>query len=154
MPELPEVEITKRIFSKHLKNTKVTKVQVFKKNLRWEVSAKFKTLFTNSILLKPYRLGKFIIVPTNKKISLIIHLGMTGYLKINYKKKYREKHDHIKLTMINKKKEKIFLLFNDTRRFGFIDYCEENLLNKHFFIKILGVVPLTKKLNKVYLFEN
>ena len=52
MPELPEVEITKRIFSKHLKNTKVTKVQVFKKNLRWEVSAKFKTLFTNSILLK------------------------------------------------------------------------------------------------------
>ena len=77
---------------------------------------------------------------------------MTGYLKINYKKKYREKHDHIKLTMINKKR-KDFLLFNDTRRFGFIDYCEENLLNKHFLIKNLGVEPLTKKLNKVYLFE-
>ena len=153
MPELPEVEITKRIFSKHLKNTKVTKVDLFKKNLRWEVCEKIKTLFTNSILLEPYRLGKFIIVPTNTKISLIIHLGMTGYLKINYKKQPLEKHDHIKLTMINKNNEKIFLLFNDTRRFGFIDYCDENSLNKHFLIKNLGVEPLTEELNKVYLYE-
>ncbi len=91
MPELPEVEITKRIFSKHLKNTKVIKFEIFKKNLRWEVSKKIKTLFINSILLEPYRLGKFIIVPTNTKISLIIHLGMTGYLKINYKKKTSRK---------------------------------------------------------------
>ena len=82
MPEMPEVEITKRILEKQLKFLKICKIQIFKKELRWIIKNELKKLFLDCIILKPFRLGKYIIIPTNKNICLIIHLGMSGVLKI------------------------------------------------------------------------
>ena len=153
MPEMPEVEITKRILEKQLKFLKICKIQIFKKELRWIIKNELKKLFLDCIILKPFRLGKYIIIPTNKNLCLIIHLGMSGVLKIKIKNEKLEKHDHVKFTMLDKNEKKIYLIYNDPRRFGFIDYCYKNKLKCHFLLKNLGVEPLSNNLNKDYLLK-
>lgn len=153
MPELPEVEITKQVVEKELKSSEICKIDVFQEKLRWIINKKLKKLFVNCIILKPFRLGKYIIIPTNKKICLIIHLGMSGVLKIKKKIVRLEKHDHVKFTMLDENKNKIYLIYNDPRKFGFIDYCYENKLKYHFLLKNLGVEPFSNNLNKNYLLK-
>ncbi len=150
MPELPEVETTKNILSSFITNAKVNKVEIYKNKLRWPINEEFKLDFKNSIILNPFRLGKYILIPTNKNKYLLIHLGMSGFLKIIKTNEEVKKHDHIKFTFINKKNKKIYVFYNDTRRFGFIDYFNKKDLHKHFLLKKLGVEPLSSKLNQEY----
>ncbi len=153
MPEMPEVEITKRILEKQLKFLKICKIQIFKKELRWIIKNELKKLFLDCIILKPFRLGKYIIIPTNKNICLIIHLGMSGVLKIKIKNEKLEKHDHVKFTMLDENEKKSYLIYNDPRRFGLIDYCYKNKLKYHFLLKNLGIEALSKGLNSDYLLK-
>ena len=106
MPELPEVEITKRVLEKELKYSQIYNIEIFEEKLRWTIKKELKKLFVKCIILKPLRLGKYIIIPTNKKICLLIHLGMSGVLKIKRKNLRLEKHDHVKFTMLDKNKKK------------------------------------------------
>ena len=153
MPELPEVETTKNALSNFIRESKVIEVEIFKEELRWPINNNLKSDIKNSIILNPFRLGKYIIVPTDRNKCLLLHLGMSGFLKISKKKIKVKKHDHVKFTFLNTKHEKIYVLFNDTRRFGFIDYFDNDKLNEHFLIKKLGVEPLSSDLNAEYLLK-
>ena len=86
MPELPEVETTKNALSNFIKEAKVIEVQIFKEELRWPINNNLKSDIKNSIILNPFRLGKYIIVPTDRNKCLLLHLGMSGFLKISKKK--------------------------------------------------------------------
>ena len=153
MPELPEVEITKNTLSKFIKKTKVIKIEIFKKELRWPIDCRLKSELKNSIILNPFRLGKYILIPTDKNKCILLHLGMSGFIKISKKNLKVEKHDHIKFTFLNIKNEQINMLFNDTRRFGFIDCFDNDKLYEHFLIKKLGTEPLSLELNAEYLLK-
>ena len=101
MPELPEVESTKNVLLKIIKNTKICKVEIFNNKLRWEIKDSVKKSLTKVVLKKPYRLGKYILIPTNTNKTILIHLGMSGSLKIQKEKLVLLKHDHVKFTLLS-----------------------------------------------------
>ena len=153
MPELPEVETTKNTLSKFIKKAKIIEVKIFRKDLRWPINFKIKSDIENSIILNPFRLGKYILIPTDKNKCLLLHLGMSGFLKISKTKMRAEKHDHVKFTCVNMKNEEIYIMFNDARRFGFVDCFDSKKLHEHFLIKKLGVEPFSLDLNVKYLLK-
>ena len=67
MPELPEVETTKNVLLKNIKNTEICKVEIFNNRLRWKIKDDVKKSLTKAIFKKPYRIGKYILIPTDRK---------------------------------------------------------------------------------------
>ena len=142
MPELPEVETTVKSLN-ILKNKKVTNLHVYTKKLRYLVPHNKLQKLINNKLINPRRISKYIILDFNNSYSLIIHLGMSGRLKILKGNTSIEKHDHISLKFSGNSS----LLFNDPRRFGFIDIiASDDVINLRY-IKKLGTDALDKKLS-------
>ena len=145
MPELPEVETTVRAISK-FKNKTLKEIIVHNKNLRWKVVDKVELANKNKKIKEIERRAKYILIHFDDS-SLMIHLGMSGKLRIQkIKNNFFMKHDHAELIF---SKEKI--IFNDPRRFGSIHLTND--FKHHKLIKNLGVEPLSKSFNKSYLFN-
>ena len=151
MPELPEVETVRLALSKLIKNTKVIEVEILRKDLRWKIKNTLKKSLKNDILIESYRRGKYILIPTLRDNILLIHLGMSGQIKIRNKKEILLKHDHVRITIESANKNFYYIIYNDPRRFGYIDLFNKNEIKKHFLLKNLGVDPFSKKFNKEYL---
>ena len=151
MPELPEVETVSLALSKIVKNSKVIKIRVFRKDLRWKIKENLAKDLQQNILKTPYRRGKYILIPTFKDNILLIHLGMSGQIKITANKKIKSKHDHV-IMIIETKDNKIYsITYNDPRRFGYIDFFQIKEIENHFLLKNLGVEPLGNDFNIDYL---
>ena len=78
---------------------------------------------------------------------------MSGFVKISDKDQLKHKHDHLKLITMDKNKKKLFVIYNDVRKFGYIGCCKEENLKNHFLLKNLGLEPLSKKLDNKYLLK-
>ena len=85
MPELPEVEVTKRTLEKRILSKKIIKVLIKNVNLRYKVNPRLKNL-KGLFIKKIVRRSKFLLLFFNKDFVLLVHLGMTG--KFLIKKKY------------------------------------------------------------------
>ena len=86
----------------------------------------------------------------NNSHTIVIHLGMSGRLRlININNFKRKKHDHF----ILRTNQDHCLIFNDARKFGFIDYGKDNLINKKKYISKLGEEALGRKLTDKYLYS-
>lgn len=151
MPELPEVETVSLALSKLIKNTKVIEVEILRKDLRWKIKNTLKKILKNDTLIDSYRRGKYILIPTFKDNILLIHLGMSGQIKIRNKKEILLKHDHVRITIESANKNFYYIIYNDPRRFGYIDLFNKNEIKNHFLLKNLGVDPFSKKFNEEYL---
>ena len=94
MPELPEVETTLRGIEPHILNKKISSFLVRQDSLRWVVPTK---LIQNKLINKTFskitRRGKYLLLESSNE-SLIVHLGMSGSLRISSKDNLK-KHDHI-----------------------------------------------------------
>jgi len=148
MPELPEVETVKRALDKTISNKKIIDFYHGEKNLRFPFPRKHSKEIIGNKILRPYRLGKYCILPLSSKKNLLIHLGMSGKISILKKRPKMRKHDHILISL----EEEIYLVYNDQRRFGFIDLIDSNVY-KNKFIKKLGPEPLLKDFNGEYLYK-
>ena len=146
MPELPEVETSKRYIKHFLLNSKIINIRTNVPKLRWRINSDINFFFNNTIILKISRIGKYILINTSNKSTLILHLGMSGYLSIKETNFKKNKHDHIIINFENLNGEKKSLIFNDQRRFGYIDFQHTPSLKKHFLIKKLGIDGLSKNL--------
>ncbi len=148
MPELPEVETICRALKKNIKSREVSQFIVFNKNLRWKIDTKIKNLIKNNYLIKIERKGKYLLF-FFKNGSLIIHLGMTGFLKfvIKDKDKKTDTHDHYQIVF----KDGTNLVYNDIRKFGSIHWEEK--IENNFLIKNLGLEPLSDEFDSNYLYE-
>ena len=143
MPELPEVETTVRAINK-FKNKTLKEVVIHNKNLRWKVEKKVETKTKNKKVIDITRRAKYIILHLTN-FNLMIHLGMSGKLRIqNNKNNFFRKHDHAELIFNDEK-----IIFNDVRRFGSIHLTKD--YKNHFLIKELGIEPLSSVFNKDYL---
>ena len=151
MPELPEVETSKRYIEQFLLNAKILNIQTSVSKLRWEIHPDIDFFFNNTIILKINRIGKYILINTSNKNTIILHLGMSGYLSIKEKNFKKIKHDHIIINLLGLNGKKISLIFNDQRRFGHIDFHNTSSLGKHFLIKNLGIDGLSKRLKYDFL---
>ncbi len=147
MPELPEVETTIRGL-KPIVGYKIINIKINTPKLRYFIPKSL--LLINSVkITKITRKGKFIIFYLQNNHSIVFHLGMSGRLRL-YKKLdlKNNKHDHFLLEINNGR----FLVFNDPRRFGFIDYGLYKVINSRKYLTSLGVDALSTSLNGPYLF--
>jgi formamidopyrimidine-DNA glycosylase len=152
MPELPEVETVCRALSKVIKNSKIKEIKFYRKDLRWQVKDNFEVTLKNNIFIDPYRRGKYILIPTNTDKIFLIHLGMSGQIRIK-KKDIVQKHDHMRLIVENNNKHFV-ITYNDSRRFGYIDLFKKKELREHFLLSKIGVEPLGRGLTIEYLQNN
>ena len=151
MPELPEVETVCLALSKILNNSRVINVDLFRKDLRWNIKENLEADLKEEILERPYRRGKYILIPTSKKYVLMIHLGMSGTIKIISKDYIKSKHDHLKIDIETKDNDFFSIIYNDPRRFGYIDFFHISKIKNHFLLKKLGVEPLGNLFTTHYL---
>ena len=148
MPELPEVETTVKSLN-ILKNKKVTNLNIYVKKLRYPVPfIELKKVINNKII-NVRRIAKYVILDFDNSYTMIIHLGMSGRLKIINTYKFRLKHDHISVKFNNN----LYLLYNDPRKFGFIDLVDSDKLYDLKYIKKLGLDALDKRLSVDYFFK-
>ena len=143
MPELPEVETTRRAISqfegKVIKSSKVNNP-----NLRWKVDKNFENIIHDFKIKEISRRAKYIIFNSDT-YSILLHLGMSGSLRIlNRASNHFKKHDHVEFIFEDKK-----IIYNDPRRFGSIHLTKD--VESHFLINKLGLEPLDKKFNGSYL---
>lgn len=149
MPELPEVETTRRGIEPYLANTDIKQVTIRQYSLRWPIQDDLSTILTGQHIHYVDRRAKYILVQCDAGI-LIIHLGMSGNLRIldNDESNPPQKHDHVDITLSNGH----LLRYTDPRRFGAILWTEQ-AIEQHNLIHHLGPEPLDEKFDSNYLFQ-
>ena len=147
MPELPEVETTKKELKLILLNKNINKILVNTNSLRVPIKKNKIKKLEGSKVVKVSRRGKYLLIATNKNYTLLIHLGMSGRLIYKKKKYISNKHDHV-VFIIDKN---LFIILNDPRKFGLIDaIMNEKVFNCNY-LKNLGIEPLTNNFCSEYL---
>lgn len=139
MPELPEVEVSRMGISPYLEGEVIKKIHVYQSSLRWAVPEEVK-LTEGLVINKVIRRAKYLLLETVMG-SLILHLGMSGKLRVIDSSVPRIKHDHIDIEMETGKT----LRFNDTRRFGCFLFQPPGQVHK--LLTKLGPEPLTLAFN-------
>lgn len=147
MPELPEVETTCKGISPHIENNVISKVIVRNRSLRWPIPTGLNKKLSNQKIISVTRRAKYLLINTEIG-TLIVHLGMSGSLRILSIDDAVEKHDHFELQF----KDGVCLRLRDPRRFGCVLW-EKNDPFKHKLLINLGPEPLNKEFNAELLFE-
>ena len=129
MPELPEVETTVKSLN-ILIGLKVYKVKIYTKKLRYIIPKSIINIQKDSKITNIQRIAKYILIHFSSNYSIVVHLGMSGRLKMQSELKKRSKHDHFVIYFKNSK----ILVLNDPRKFGFIDFdhTKKNIFKKIF----------------------
>ena len=140
MPELPEVETVRRALHKYILGKELKEVCVRNPNLRWPVPTEQVNQFVVGQKVKSVdRRAKYILVHLHNGHVLMLHLGMSGIMRIVTASEALAPHDHVIFSL----GEYGELRFNDARRFGSIDVVHREALGEHPRIKNLGVEPLS-----------
>lgn len=123
MPELPEVEVTRRGIEPVLVHARIERIWHDGKPLREPFSPELKKL-EGAAVRGVSRRAKYILILTDKG-TLIIHLGMTGHLRVLTAADYNApgKHDHFELTT----DRGVTIRLNDIRRFGLVIFIDKGL---------------------------
>jgi formamidopyrimidine-DNA glycosylase len=146
MPELPEVETIRRGLEKTC-GRKISKIFRSEKKLRINSSLDLQGLVAAKIIAIKRR-ARYLIIEFSNKKSLIIHLGMSGRVTVEADFK-QMKHDHFASEFDNG----TWLIFNDPRRFGFVDLVETKNLKNHPMLSRLGLEPLEDEFDFSHLKE-
>lgn len=147
MPELPEVETTRIGIAPYILGETVDEIIIRNHQLRWPVNKRLVAELPGQEIRQVKRRGKYLLLITAQS-SLIIHLGMSGNLRILLKSKPAEKHDHIDVHF----QSGVVLRFNDPRRFGCFIHTKRDPY-QHKLLCALGPEPLSDEFNSDYLFE-
>ncbi|MFW2372954.1 MAG: bifunctional DNA-formamidopyrimidine glycosylase/DNA-(apurinic or apyrimidinic site) lyase [Gammaproteobacteria bacterium] len=146
MPELPEVETSRRGIEPHIINQTVNDVIVRQRQLRWPIPATLKKHLIGQSIQAVGRRGKYLLLYTQAG-TVIIHLGMSGSLRICPSSSAAEKHDHIDIVFANQKT----LRLRDPRRFGCVLFSRKDPL-EHKLLNSLGPEPLSSEFDAEYLY--
>ncbi len=161
MPELPEVETTRRGIEPHIVGKKVTQVVVRQPMLRWPVSEDLAQCLTGKTVISVGRRAKYLFVETRDG-KVMIHLGMSGSLRILREFTPPGKHDHVDIGF----DDGYLLRFRDPRRFGSIfwlpgivgsdneDAGVKQSGTGHVLLDKLGPEPLSSEFNGHYLYKS
>jgi formamidopyrimidine-DNA glycosylase len=146
MPELPEVEVCRQGISPHILKQTVTQVIVRNAKLRWPIPDSVQTMIGHSVHTIERR-SKYLLIKFSHG-TLVLHLGMSGTIRVIDEHTSVAKHDHFDLVFAHGKA----LRLNDPRRFGAVlwfkdDIDERGLLSK------LGPEPLSDNFDYGYLFN-
>ena len=144
MPELPEVETTCRGIAPHIVGRSVREVIVREPRLRWPVPRKLNQLMSGAQFLSVSRRAKYLLLETERGI-VMVHLGMSGSLRIMLADTPPLFHDHIDVVLDDGR----CLRYHDPRRFGSFHWLETQ---QHPLLDHLGPEPLSETFSGAYLY--
>ncbi len=136
MPELPEVETVMRGLQPVLEGRRLARVEARRPDLRWPIPADLRQRLTGAIVTGVRRRAKYGLLDTDRGDTMILHLGMSGRMRLD--PEVEEKHDHILIETDEGRRA----VLNDARRFGSVHLVPTAELDTHFLIKGLGPEPL------------
>lgn len=145
MPELPEVETTRRGIEPHMLKQTITKMIIRDRRLRWPISKQLDVDAPGSQVISIQRRSKYLLINTDKG-CIILHLGMSGSLRVLPENTPVEKHDHVDIVLSNN----LAIRFRDPRRFGSIFWTQADPL-QHKRLVNLGPEPLDDEFSTDYL---
>ncbi|MDF5139095.1 DNA-formamidopyrimidine glycosylase family protein, partial [Vibrio parahaemolyticus] len=117
MPELPEVEVSRMGISPHMVGQTIQSFTFRTPKLRWDIPTELKKL-EGQVIRAISRRAKYLLIETNTGTA-IVHLGMSGSLRVLDADFPPAKHDHVDLKLSSGK----ILRYNDPRRFGAWLWC-------------------------------
>jgi len=146
MPELPEVEVTRRGISPRLTGLAVSGVTIRAAKLRYPLPARLEKSIIGRTLLAVDRRGKYLLLDFGNG-KLLLHLGMSGSLRLLPRATVAEKHDHLDIEFGS-----TLLRLRDPRRFGAALWLAGETA-EHPLLASLGVEPLTEEFTANWLFS-
>jgi len=177
MPELPEVEVTRQGLLPHVVGRRITEVTVRHRGLRWPVEPELESRLTGRVVRRIERRGKYLLlecVPetpeppdtpdtpdTDVAGWLLVHLGMTGTLRVYTDPPAAGAHDHLDLVLSAYPgaspgaEADVVLRFRDPRRFGAIIWTPlaESALSEHPLLRRLGIEPFDPRFDGAWMYR-
>jgi formamidopyrimidine-DNA glycosylase len=147
VPELPEVETTRRGVERHVAGRRIAELQLHEARLRWPVQPGIVDAVRGQRIVGAGRRGKYLLLALERG-TLIVHLGMSGSLRVLPAATPRLAHDHFDLVLDSGQT----LRFNDPRRFGSLHYTTDDP-EAHPLIRSLGPEPLGDSFDPDYLWR-
>lgn len=145
MPELPEVETTRRGILPHILGKGFQEIIVRQPRLRWPIPSQLPKILPGLVLSGIERRGKYLLLETVDG-TLLMHLGMSGSLRILDGPQSASKHDHVDFVF----DDATILRFNDPRKFGALLWTDEPA-EQHPLLVDLGPEPLSAAFDTAYL---
>ncbi|TBR13280.1 MAG: bifunctional DNA-formamidopyrimidine glycosylase/DNA-(apurinic or apyrimidinic site) lyase [Lysobacter sp.] len=146
MPELPEVETTRRGLAPHVEGQRVAAVILRRPDLRWPIPAEISTRLPGRRIRSVTRRAKYLLLDTDEGAALL-HLGMSGALRVLPAATPIRAHDHVDIELDSGR----VLRFNDPRRFGCLLWQPAG--ETHPLLAGLGPEPLSDAFDGAYLFR-
>ena len=146
MPELPEVETTRRGIAPYLEGQRVSRVIVRERRLRWPIPEDLDIQLSGQRIECVERRAKYLLIKAETG-SLISHLGMSGSLRLVEAGLPAAKHEHVDIEL----ESGLALRYTDPRRFGALLWSAEPL--SHVLLSRLGPEPLTDLFDGERLFQ-
>jgi formamidopyrimidine-DNA glycosylase len=147
MPELPEVETTRRGLAPVLEGRRIAKVVVRERRLRWRLPAGFEAALEGRRVCRVARRAKYLLIGTDRG-TLLVHLGMSGSLRVVDPRLPPKPHDHVDLVLSSGRCVRL----NDPRRFGSLHFVPGDPL-AHPLLRALGPEPLSADFDADYLYR-
>lgn len=148
MPELPEVETTRRGLLKTVKGQRIDEVELRRRDLRFPFPGDLEERLTGHTITDIRRRAKYLLIDLDSEDVLLAHLGMSGSFRVIAAAGYEpKKHDHVILHLANG----TLCVFHDPRRFGIIDTFSAKEEAAHALLAHLGPEPLSKDFTATYL---
>jgi formamidopyrimidine-DNA glycosylase len=148
VPELPEVETTRRGIAPYARRRRIVELAVYEPRLRWPVARDLPRKVAGQRIERVARRAKYLVLGLEGGGSLLVHLGMSGNLRAVPPGTQRLKHDHFDLLLDTG----VALRFNDPRRFGSLLYAESDP-DLHPLLKDLAPEPLGAAFDTDYLWR-
>lgn len=145
MPELPEVETSRRGVAPYVENQRITELIVRDKRLRWPVADDLPSHLPGQTVQQLRRRAKYLLFECDHG-TLMLHLGMSGRLHVLDNDLPPQKHDHVDIVFANGYR----LRFTDPRRFGALLWTSD--VEQHALISHLGPEPLSTDFDGDYLY--
>jgi len=147
MPELPEVETTRRGIAPHVVGRRIVALQVYDRRLRWPVPANLEECVRDRTIDGIDRRSKYLLFRLAAD-TLLVHLGMTGSLRYHRRPPVRRKHDHVDIVL----DDGSCLRYHDPRRFGAILWLPGQGAD-HALLRDLGPEPFEAAFDADYLWR-
>ena len=147
MPELPEVETVRRGLALRMSGRQIVRAELRRPDLRRPFPPDLAERLDGARIGELSRRGKYILIELDDSGTLLLHLGMSGRITAGAADAPAEKHDHVVLTL----DDGTVVRFNDTRRFGTLDYIVRGKEAAHPLLAALGPEPLEPGFDGAYL---
>jgi formamidopyrimidine-DNA glycosylase len=162
MPELPEVETVRRGLAPFMEGRRLVRLTLNRADLRFPLPVDFRARVEGHRIERLGRRAKYLVMMLEDGPAIIAHLGMSGSFRIeegnalgafHHARSKDQAHDHVVFTMAAEDGSEARIVYNDPRRFGFMDLVEADALDRYPAFAALGPEPSGNLLSATHLAE-